>query len=279
MSGAGVEPLLRLRRHDRGQPAEVAGDEAHGVHRVAGGDGQRIGAEFDVALPGAVRRPGQDALAQQADMDGQHLADEAGLDLFLHVHQRRIDAGLQADRGDEPFALRQRRKFHRLGCRPSERPFAIDVLARLERRLGRRVVRRHAHDDRDRVDLRRGDHLAIVVERPAARRKPVAPPRRCRPWWCRPPSVPHPDWPAPPADGSAPTTCPARWRRSGRAESCPPSLPPDRSVLQRRAKRVEQMAGTVLARTCVVVAIEKRALLGNHQRGLPAGCLQLDGCQ
>src|SRR5438132_1433719 len=47
---------------------------------------------------------------------------------------------------------------------PPERPFAIDVLARLQRRLGRRIVRRHAHDDGDRVDLRRGDHLAVVVE-------------------------------------------------------------------------------------------------------------------
>ena len=162
--GAGVEPLLRLRRHHGGQPGEVAGDKAHRVHRVAGGDGQRVGAEFGVALPGAVRRPRQDALAQQADMDRQHLADKAGLDQFLHVHHRRIDAGLQADRGDETLGLGQRRQFHGLRCRPPERPFAIDVLARLQRRLGRRVVRRHAHDDRDRVDLRRGDHLAVVVK-------------------------------------------------------------------------------------------------------------------
>ena len=93
-----------------------------------------------------------------------HLADKAGLDQFLHVHHGRIDAGLQADRGDEPLGLGQRRQLHGLGRRPPERPFAIDVLAGLQCRLGRRVVRRHAHDDGDRVDLRRGDHLAPVVE-------------------------------------------------------------------------------------------------------------------
>ena len=203
--------------------AEVTGDEAHGVHRMAGGDGQRVGAKFDVALPGAVRWPRQHAVAQQADMDGQHLADEAGLDLFLHVHQRRIDTGLQANCGDEPIGLRQRRQFHRLCCRPSERPFAIDVLARLQCRLGRRVVRRHAHNDRDRIDLRRGDHLAIVVKG-----QPRAISLSCclgtvglggahrRQFHIL-------DWPAPPAGGSAPTTCPSRWRRSGRAGSCPPS--------------------------------------------------------
>src|SRR5271169_283118 len=43
----------------------------------------------------------KDAFAHQADMDGHHLADKAGLDQFLHVHHGRIDAGLQADRGDE----------------------------------------------------------------------------------------------------------------------------------------------------------------------------------
>ena len=111
-----------------------------------------------------LRRPRQDALAHQADMDRHHLADIAGLDQFLHVHHGGIDAGLQADRGDEPLGLGQRRQFHGLRRRPPERPFAIDVLAGLQRRLGRRVVRRHAHDDGDRVDLRRGDHLAVVVE-------------------------------------------------------------------------------------------------------------------
>ena len=67
--GAGVEPLLRLGRHHGGQPGEITGDEAHGVDRVAIGDGQRIGAEFGIALPGAVRRARQDAVAQQADVD------------------------------------------------------------------------------------------------------------------------------------------------------------------------------------------------------------------
>src|SRR2546426_1565567 len=47
-----------------------------------------VGAEFGVALPGAVRRSRQDALAHQADMDGHHLADKAGLDLLLHIHHR-----------------------------------------------------------------------------------------------------------------------------------------------------------------------------------------------
>src|SRR5205823_14015878 len=51
--------LLRLRRHDRRQPREIAGDETHRVDRVAVGDRQRVGPELGVALPGAVRRPGQ----------------------------------------------------------------------------------------------------------------------------------------------------------------------------------------------------------------------------
>ena len=163
--GAGVEPLLRLGRHHRRQPGEIAGDEAHRVDRVAVGDGQRVGAERGVALPGAVRRPGQHALAHQADMHRQHLADIARRDQLPQMHHRRIDPRLQADGGGEPLGLGQRRQLHRLGGRPPQRPFAIDVLARLQRRLGRLVVRRHPHDDGDRVDLRRGDHLAVIVER------------------------------------------------------------------------------------------------------------------
>ena len=131
---------------------------------MAVGNGQGVGAEIGVALPGAVGRPGQDALAHQADMDGHHLADEAGLDLFLHVHQGRIYPGLQADRRDEPIGLGQCRQLHGLRRRPPQRPFAIDVLACLQGRLGRHVVRWHANDDGNRVDLRRGSHLAIVVE-------------------------------------------------------------------------------------------------------------------
>jgi len=81
-----------------------------------------------------------------------------------HHFTELIDAGLQADRGDEALGLGERRQFDGLRRRPPERPFAIDVLARLQRRLGRRVVGRHAHDDCDRVDLGRGDHPAVVVE-------------------------------------------------------------------------------------------------------------------
>ena len=162
--GAGVEPLLRLGRHDRGQPGEITGDKAHGVHRMTVGNGQSVGAEFGVALPGAVRRPGQHTLAHQADMNGHYLADIAGPDQFLHMHNGGIDPRLQADCRHQPVRPGQCRQFHRLRCRPPERPFAIDVLASLQRHLGRRVMRWHAQDDRDRVDLRRGDHPAVVVK-------------------------------------------------------------------------------------------------------------------
>ena len=108
-------------------------------------------------------------------MHRHHLAHKAGGDEFLHVHQGRIDAGLQADRGDEPFCLRESRQFHGLRPRPAERPFAIDVLTCFQRRLGGRVVGGHAHNDRDRVDLRRGDHAAPVVEGQAGA---PSPPRR-----------------------------------------------------------------------------------------------------
>src|ERR1700736_3118720 len=62
--------------------------------------------------------------------------------------------------------------------------------------------------------------------RPTAPPKPGAPPRRCRLWWCRPPSTRHPNWPPPPAGGNGPTRYRSRWRRSGPAESCPPYRPP-----------------------------------------------------
>jgi hypothetical protein len=74
--GADVEPLLRLGRHHRGQPTEVAGDGAHCVHRVAVANGQGVGTEFGVPLPGAVRRSEQHTFAHQADMDGHHLAEQ-----------------------------------------------------------------------------------------------------------------------------------------------------------------------------------------------------------
>ena len=54
-AGAGIEPLLCLRRHYGGQPGEVTSDEAHGVHCVPGSDGQCIGAELDVSLPASGR--------------------------------------------------------------------------------------------------------------------------------------------------------------------------------------------------------------------------------
>jgi hypothetical protein len=149
----------------RRQPREVAGNESHRVDRVAVGDRQCVGAELGVALPGAVRRARQHTFTQEADMDRHHLTDKAGFDQFLHMHQDRIDARLQTNRRDEPLGCGQRRQFLGFRRRPPERPFAIDMLARLQRRLGRRIVRRHAHDDGDRVDLGRGDHLAPVVER------------------------------------------------------------------------------------------------------------------
>src|SRR5581483_5604044 len=56
------------------------------TNRIAGvavGDGQRIGAELGVALPGAVRRPRQHPVAQQRNVHRHHLADIAGGDQLL----------------------------------------------------------------------------------------------------------------------------------------------------------------------------------------------------
>jgi hypothetical protein len=50
--------------------------------------------------------------------------------------------------------LGQRGQLLGLGRRPSERPLAIDMLARFERRFCRFVVRRDADDDRNGIDLR-----------------------------------------------------------------------------------------------------------------------------
>jgi hypothetical protein len=61
---------------------------------MAIGDGQRIGTELGVSLPGAVRRPGEHAVTDHADVDRHHLADKTSLDHLLHVHQRRVDASL-----------------------------------------------------------------------------------------------------------------------------------------------------------------------------------------
>jgi hypothetical protein len=41
------------------------------------------------------------------------------------------------------------------------------------------------------------------------------------------------------------------------------------SDLQRRPQRIEEMTGALLARARVVVAVEERTLLGDHQGGLP----------
>ncbi len=224
--GAGVEPLLGLGRHHSGQPREVAGDKAHRVDGVAVGDGQGVGAEFGVALPGAVGRPRQHALAHQADMNGHDLADIAGLDQFLHVHHDGIDAGLQTDCGDQSVglgpappvpqpppssaraAIRNRR-----ACPPLAPPWsARSATARGQRPRPRRSPARRSS--------------GASRQRPAGRPKPGAPPRRCRLGWCTPRSARHPHSPAPPAGGTAPTTSRRRWRRSAPAEPCPPCRSP-----------------------------------------------------
>src|SRR5260370_8729934 len=72
----------------------------------------------------------------------------------------------------------------------------------------------------------------------------------------------------------------ARRRRatsSSRAASPTCGARATRSVLQRCAERIEEMAGAVLARPRVVIAIEECALLGDFQGGLSAIGLQLHG--
>ena len=50
------------------------------------------------------------------------------------------------------------------------------------------------------------------------------------------------------------------------------------SVIQRCSKCIEEMAGAMLAGPCIVVAVEERALLGDHEGGgLRVVRLQLDG--
>ena len=51
------------------------------------------------------------------------------------------------------------------------------------------------------------------------------------------------------------------------------------SDLQRGPKRIEEMTGALLARARVVVAVEKRALLGDHQGGRLTFDLQLHSRQ
>ena len=55
--GVGLVPLRRLGRDHAGDPREVASHEAQRVDDVAVGDGQRVGAEAGVALPGAAGGP------------------------------------------------------------------------------------------------------------------------------------------------------------------------------------------------------------------------------
>ncbi len=96
----------------------------------------------------------------------QHVADEAVRDQMPQIFDLRSDTRLGSDHTQYSFCLREPGHFLGFGQAITQRPFAIDVLARADRRLHDLQVKRHFYRDGDDVDLRRRNQLGDVGEGP-----------------------------------------------------------------------------------------------------------------
>ena len=118
--GAGLEPLLRLRRDHGGQPAKSPTTKriASMVWPLAMVSvfAPSVTSRCQVRCDGRVSTPSRIRLG----MHRHNLADEARLEQFLHIQQRRVDPRLQPDRGDQPLRPGERRQlFASAVVRPS----------------------------------------------------------------------------------------------------------------------------------------------------------------
>jgi hypothetical protein len=96
----------------------------------------------------------------------QHLANEAVRDQLPEILDLRGDTRLGPDHAQDSLGLSKRGEFLGLGQPVTERPFAVDVLAGLDRRLHDFQMMRHLHRDGDDVDLGRRDQLGDIGKGP-----------------------------------------------------------------------------------------------------------------
>ena len=94
LAGISFVPGAGLGADYGGHVGELAHHAAKGVNGVSAGDGQGVGAELVVALPGAPGVAGQDALAHQPHVAGHHPPHIAVRHQVAEVHDGGISAGL-----------------------------------------------------------------------------------------------------------------------------------------------------------------------------------------
>ena len=94
----------------------------------------------------------------------QHVADKALGDQLPQILDLRREARLRSDHAQHSPCPRERGHLLGFGEAIAERPFAIDVFARADRRLHDLEVRRHFHRHGDDVDVRRRNELGDIGE-------------------------------------------------------------------------------------------------------------------
>ena len=118
-------------------------------------------------------------------VDAEHVAELARVDELLQLADARVVEQQVAGHQHEVALLGERDELVHLGAAHRRRLLDEDVLARLERLLRERVVRRHRRRDDDRLELGVGEQLVERAGRrarwgSAARTARAAPPRRRR---------------------------------------------------------------------------------------------------
>ena len=133
------------------------------VDLMAARDGQEVGAIGTVGLIGAVDRG--------APVRGatDHRRRENATDMALRyqvpgVADRRRHLALQSNRVQDTLALRSIQHPASLVGIAAERPFAIDVLACVDRGHHRLVMVGHLHADRDQIDIGMSRQLFRIGE-------------------------------------------------------------------------------------------------------------------
>jgi hypothetical protein len=155
---------VALADRERGQLAEFAETVAERIDLMTAGDRHQIGAVGAAGLIGAVDR-GPPIAGTTDHCRGKYLADVTIGDQVFDIVDRRRHLALQTDGVPHAAPLGRVEHAHRLFGVPAERPFAIDVLAGIDRRHHRRVMIRHFDADRDQIDIGMRRHLRRIGKR------------------------------------------------------------------------------------------------------------------
>lgn len=156
-----------LRANHGGHVGEFANDAAQSIDGVSAGDGEGVGAQLVVPLPGAAGVTGQDALAHQPDVAGHDTANVAVSDKVAEVDDGRVGAGLQANDGFDPLLAGEVGHLDGLISGAAQGPFGEGVLAGAQGGHGGLVVAGHAQGYGGSFNVGVGQHTVVVVPRAA----------------------------------------------------------------------------------------------------------------